>query len=345
VSERPRILFFADAGAAVGGGHVMRCLTLAGALIRAGGTCAFAATPAAAAILDAFAGAEIDRLPLPEETAARLAAPVGDRAQAWGAHAVVADHYGLGVAEEMVIRGSVHHLAVIDDLKRPHLCDLVLDSNLDRTAGDYPGVETLIGPEFALLRPEFAALRPGALKRRSHAAPPRRLLIALGLTDVDGITGRAVEAILPVLGDMKADVVVGQGASSLPRLVSLAHDPRLALHIDTREMAALTAAADLAIGAGGSSVWERCCLGLPALTLMLADNQRGAAEALAERGAARALNAADAAFDASLAAALLQLTSDPVALAAMSRAAAAICDGLGAERVAARLLERLHRSA
>ncbi len=346
MSQRPRLLFFADAGAAVGGGHVMRCLALAEALIRAGGTCAFAATPTAAAILDAFAGPEIERLLLPDETAARLAAPVGDRARSWGAHAAVVDHYGLGIAEEMVVRGSVHYLAVIDDLKRPHLCDLVLDSNLDRSPGDYPGVEALLGPAFALLRPAFAAHRPAALARRVSPRAPQRLLIALGLTDVDGITGRVVQAVAPELGEMTADVVVGQGAASLPRLAASARgDPRLILHIDTRDMADLTASADLAIGAGGSSVWERCCLGLPALTLVLADNQRGAAKALARRGAARVLEAADPGFDAGLGAALAQLVADPLALAAMSRAAAAICDGLGAERVAAYLIEGLNRKA
>ena len=344
MTERPRILFFADAGAAVGGGHVMRCLTLAQALVEAGADCAFAATPAAAAILDAFAEPTVERLPLSDETVARLAVQVGDRARDWGAHAVVADHYGLDVAEEMVIRGSVGLLTLLDDLMRPHLCDLVLDSNLDRSPDDYPGVGALLGPQFALLRPQFAALRPAVLERRSTASAPRKALVSLGLTDVGGITGRVVEAIAPMLGEMSADVVVGQGAPSLPRLIALAaRDRRVVLHVDTREMAELTAAADIAIGAGGSSSWERCCLGLPALTLVLADNQVGAARALEARGAVRLAALGGEAFEARLATALGQLMSDRAALAAMSSAAAAICDGRGAERVAARLLEGLHR--
>jgi UDP-2,4-diacetamido-2,4,6-trideoxy-beta-L-altropyranose hydrolase len=346
VSERPRILFFADAGAGVGGGHVMRCLTLAEALTHAGADCAFAVTPAASVILDVFAGPAIVRLPLPDESAARLAAPIGDRAREWGAHAVVVDHYGFGVGEEMVVRGSAGFLAAMDDLKRPHLCDLVLDTNLDRAEGDYPGVEALLGPRFALLRPEFVALRPATFERRSQAGQPQRLLVSVGLTDVGGITGRVVDAILPALGEMGADIVIGQGAPSLPGLVFLAsRDRRLTLHIDSREMAALTAAADIAIGAGGSSVWERCCLGLPSVNLVLADNQRAAASALAERGAALILEAADGAPETQIAAIVQNLAADTASLLAMSRAAAAICDGLGAERVAARLLSCLDRAA
>jgi UDP-2,4-diacetamido-2,4,6-trideoxy-beta-L-altropyranose hydrolase len=330
----PRILFSADSGPTIGGGHVMRCLTLARSLMGQGAACAFAAPPDAMRLLETFAPVEIERLPIPDGTPARQAAPVADLARTWGAQAAVLDHYGAGPAEEVMIRTGVHRLLVLDDLKRGHLCDLVLDSNLDRAASDYPGVESLIGPAYALVRPEFAALRTETLARRATATP-HRLLIALGLTDVGGVTARVVEAILPSLGDHQVDVVLGQGAPSLSTLAPLAaHDPRLILHVDTREMAALTAAADLAIGAGGSSVWERCCLGLATLTLILADNQREAALALAARGAAEALEAGEGDVAVRLAA----LLADPLRLAAMSAAASALCDGQGAARVAGRLL-------
>ena len=328
----PRILFFADAGPTVGGGHVMRCLTLARALIGQGAECAFAAPPEAMRLLDTFAPPDIERLPIPEGTPRRQSAPVADIARTWGAQAAVLDHYGAGPGDEAMIRTGVHRLLVLDDLKRGHLCDMVLDSNLDRAAADYPGVESLTGPAYALVRPEFAALRAETLARRTTATP-RRLLIALGLTDLGGITARVVEAIVPTLGDLQVDIVLGQGAPSLSTLAPLAsRDPRLTLHVDTRDMAALTAAADLAIGAGGSSVWERSSLGLPALTLILADNQREAAQALAAHGAAEIVEAGD------IAGRLAELLADPKRLAGMSAAASTLCDGQGAGRVAERLL-------
>ena len=328
----PRILFFADAGPTVGGGHVMRCLTLAQALVGQGAECAFAAPPEAMRLLETFAPAEVERVPIPEGTPSRQAALVADLARTWGAQAAVLDHYGAGPGEEVMIRTGVHRLLVLDDLKRGHLCDLVLDSNLDRAAADYPGVDSLTGPAYALARPEFAALRAETLARRATATPGR-LLVALGLTDLGGVTARVVEAILPGLGDLQVDIVLGQGATSLSTIASLAsRDPRLTLHIDTREVAALTAAADLAIGAGGSSVWERCCLGLPTLTLILADNQREAAHALAARGAAEALVEGD------MASRLAALLGDPARLAEMSAASSALCDGRGAIRAAERLL-------
>jgi UDP-2,4-diacetamido-2,4,6-trideoxy-beta-L-altropyranose hydrolase len=310
----------------------MRCLTLAQMLIGQGAACAFAATAEAMRLLETFAPSEVERLAIPDGTPARQAASVADLARTWGAQAAVLDHYGAGPGEEVMIRTGVHRLLVLDDLKRGHLCDLVLDSNLDRGAADYPGAQSLTGPAYALVRPEFAAMRTETLARRA-AAPPRRLLIALGLADLGGITARVMEAILPGLGDLQVDIVLGQAAPSLSILAPLtSRDARLTLHVDTREMAALTAAADLAIGAGGSSIWERCCLGLPTLTLVLADNQREAAHALAARGAADVAEAGD------LAGRLAALAGDPPRLAAMSQAASALCDGQGAARVAERLL-------
>ena len=344
MTQTPRIVFIAGAGPAVGGGHVMRCLTLADALAAAGAACAFAATPGAAAVLDAFAGPGIARLPVAEGvvaagSVAALAARAADAARAWGADAAVIDHYGFGPQDEAVVAAAVSRTLAIDDLRRPHGCDLVLDSNLGRTAADYPGVAALTGTGFALVRPAFAALREAALARRRGAAKVERILVSLGLTDVGGITARVVEALAPVRGDAALDVVVGGGAASLPALRALAEaQGGIALHVDTPAMAALTAAADLAIGAGGSSVWERCCLGLPTVTLVLADNQRPNALALAKAGAAVVVEARGDGFAGRLQGAAAGLIASPKARRALGGAGAGLCDGLGAERVADRVL-------
>lgn len=337
-----RILFFADAGAEVGGGHVMRCLTLAAGLTRKGAVCAFAATPAAASVLEIFAGAQFERLPLEEGEPARLAERISGHVRDWGARGLVLDHFGFRPEDEATARGGAHRVMVLDDLKRSHLCDLVLDSNLDRTAEDYPGLDALIGPDFALVRGEFAEHRATVLGRRKMSGPVRRVQVALGLTDVGGITGRVVETILPLLDGSVLDVVVGGRSSSLAKLKAIgAGTDRMTLHIDSLKMARLTEAADLAIGAGGSSVWERCCLGLPGLIIVLADNQRDAARALGARGAALVLNASEPEFERRLAETFVSLVDAPAAIAHMSLAAAAICDGRGAERVAERFLSLL----
>jgi len=331
----PRILFFADAGALVGGGHVMRCLTLAQALRARGAVCGFVATPAAAGILDAFAGERIERVAASTAEAETVAAAARD----WTPDAVVVDHYGFDRADETRLRARARLLIVMDDLRRVHDCDLVLDSNLRRTAADYPGIGSLTGPEFALVRPEFVARREAALKRRVLGEPPSRVLVSLGLTDLDAITARVVEALLSDLGKLSLDVVLGEGAASRARLEALSsRDDLVRLHINTENMPSLTAEADLAIGAGGSSTWERCCLGLPTVTVVLADNQRPNALALEAAGASLTLEANAADFDSQLRAGLRRLTSGAALRQTMSMTGASLCDGRGAERVADRLL-------
>lgn len=338
MSAAPRVLFVADAGRAVGGGHVMRCLTLADALVRAGAACAFAASPEASEILDAFGGPEIRRFGAPSGEPSALCAFAAEVARTWGARIVVIDHYGAGPLEDAVLRAAAGRLLAMEDLGHRRVCDLLLDSGLGRDADDYPAIDALIGPAFALVRPGFAKARSAALARRRGGGAATSILISLGLTDVGGITERVVEAVLPVLGERRLEVALGAGARSLGAVTALAaHDSRVRPHVDTRDMEALIAAADLVIGAGGSSAWERCVLGAPSVALILADNQRTNTLALAAAGAALALEL-NGELTRRLREAFLSIVGDEALRARMSQAAAGLCDGLGAERVAARML-------
>jgi UDP-2,4-diacetamido-2,4,6-trideoxy-beta-L-altropyranose hydrolase len=338
-----RVLVFPDSGPRIGGGHAMRCLTLARALIARGAICAFAATPSTQAILQAFGAPDIEILPVlgaPDDAAAMAA----DRAWAFAADWVLLDHYFLNPEQEAALRAG-RRLAVIDDLAdRPRAADLLMDSAYGRTPEVYrpllpPGAAILTGPAYAPVRPEFATRREAALARRREGGHLRHVLIALGLTDVEGITGRVVEALRPMLGDLILDVVVGGSALSLPNLCAAAkNDPHLRLHIDSREMAQLMAVADIAIGAGGSSTWERATLGLPTATVVLAGNQRPMARAMARDGLTLTADVADADFEDQLIVAVRRLIVDAALRRAMSEAAAAACDGRGADRFAQALL-------
>ena len=342
MTKPSRILFVADAGPAVGGGHVMRCLTLAEALTAAGASCGFAATPAVAGLLDVFAGPSVARFSAPQVAGDDLVDQAVAVAKAWGAAGAVIDHYGISATREVRLAEAVRGALAIDDLCRSHACDLVLDSNLGRTGADYPGHAVLGGPHFALVRPGFAALRGPALARRRAAPAVGRVLISLGLTDVGAITARVVRALLPILGDSVLDAVVGGAAPSLPALRQLAaDDPRVVLHVDSSDMPALTAAADLAVGAGGSSTWERCSLGLPTITLVLADNQRANALSLARAGAVVMIEAQAGGLETENRRAVAALIASPDARLRLANASAGLCDGLGARRVAEQVLQRI----
>ena len=336
-----RVLFLADCGPQTGGGHVMRCLSLARALLDRGAVCAMAATPATGRVLDAFAGEGLERLDVADLPPEALVEAVRAASEAWSANLAVVDHYRLEARHEQRLGAPV---AVIDDLAdRPHDCRLLVDPGFGRGAEDYTvlapcGAAILTGPRYALLTPTYAEVR-AALAIRRLAAPPGRLLVSLGLMDLAGVTGRVMGLLAPLLGDIEVDVVVGSQAPSLPALAALAAGGRrVRLHVDSREMPALIGGADIGVGAGGSSTWERAVLGLPSISLILADNQAAVAQKLDQLGACIAVDGREGGLGAGLSEAFASLLADGALRQRLSETSAALCDGKGAARVAEAIL-------
>jgi UDP-2,4-diacetamido-2,4,6-trideoxy-beta-L-altropyranose hydrolase len=340
----PFAVFRADAAPAIGGGHVMRSLTLAAALAGRGWSCAFACNPAGLHTVPALSesGHEVRELALDE------AGDPGALRIRWpdGADLLAVDHYGLNAEYESACRPWAKHILAIDDLaNRKHEADLLLDQTPGRTEADYralvaPACRLLLGSEYALLRPEFARARANAIQRRYGRMALERVLVSLGTTDPNRVTGGVLEIIRNSGLKFGVDVILGSGTPQRDAVeTALASMPAQSLlHVNppANTMAQLMIAADLAIGAVGVSALERCCLGLASLMLVLADNQRGNAEALQRVGAARLVGIhAGAAGGVSLREELINLGRVPALIGEMSRAAFTVCDGLGAGRAAA----------
>ena len=333
IPSGPRILLIANAGQEVGGGHVMRSITLARALAARGADCAMAASPEVAAILDVFAP-DLAR----EEATSLRHDDLADALTGADFDAIVFDHYGLDRGDHEALAHGRPALVLDDLANRPLGGHMVVDSGPARRATDYAllveaPVRLLLGPAYAPVRPEFADLREAALARRG--GPVRRMLLALGLTDPQGLTTRIVDRLRPRLGDIALDVVVGSAAPGLKGLSRLAaHDPRLTIHVDTPHMAQLIAEADIGFGAAGSTTWERCVLGLPQAIVIVAENQRPAAQAVAERGGALVIDAGADDFDQAIDRLCVRLLTDAGLRDRLSAAGAEICDGRGAARTA-----------
>ncbi|HEY3813405.1 MAG TPA: UDP-2,4-diacetamido-2,4,6-trideoxy-beta-L-altropyranose hydrolase [Caulobacteraceae bacterium] len=343
----PRILIVADAGPEIGGGHVMRCLTLAQALRAKGAEVAFMASPPVAGILDLFAPPDIGRVAARDADPAILTQHAVEAAE--GFDALVFDSFRLDAqAHRAIARGKP--ALVVDDLADRALDGkLIVEPDPGIEAMDYDGLipsdaRLMIGPDYAFVRPRFAELRHEALTRRAARAPVKRVLAAMGLTDVGGITARVVDRMLPRLGDAALDVVLGPDTASEARMQTLAaRDPRVSVHVAVKDMAALMAQADLCVGAGGASVWERCTLGLPTVLVVLADNQAGVGKWLANHGAVDLADARAPDFDASFDRAFTGLMRSPDRVARLAAKSAELCDGLGAPRVAEAFLEIVAR--
>jgi UDP-2,4-diacetamido-2,4,6-trideoxy-beta-L-altropyranose hydrolase len=138
------------------------------------------------------------------------------------------------------------------------------------------------------------------------------------------------------------DVVLGPLSQSRAKIEALDH-PKVTLHIDPPSMSELMVSSDIALGAGGSTAWERATLALPSIALVLAANQRALAHGLEKRGALRAIEKCDDLWQQVIAA-LGQLCDDNVLWRAMSLKAAGACDGLGAQRLCGELVPPLSKS-
>lgn len=352
------VAFRADASLEIGTGHVMRCLTLAEALRQQGATCRFLSRSHAGNRIDTIRarGFEVAELPVTGHGAPAFAVTRHDgwlgsdwrtdahqTAAALGGGQVdwlIVDHYALEMHWESALRPRARHILAIDDLAdRRHDCDLLLDQNLGRVASHYAalvpeGCRVLAGPQFALLRPQFAALRAASLARRDRPTL-EHLLISMGGVDAGNATGAVLDALrqcrLPAGLDIS--VVMGGAAPGLAAVREAAaglpwHTEVL---VDVEDMAALMASSDLAIGAAGSTAWERCCLGLPSLLIVLADNQLPGARALHASGAVHLIG--EVPEISSTLPEAMRHCSDPARLAAISAAAARVTDGAGAARV------------
>ena len=329
-----RLVFRTDASQEIGTGHVVRCASLASFLRDAGHEILFCCRDEPGNMIGWLQERGFAVTVIGADDAAQT------RVAAQGADWLVVDHYGLDAAWEKAARDSVR-LFALDDLGRGHDCALLLDQNYANpaharyTAQVPEGCEILLGPHYALVRPEFAAHRAASLARPRDSLS--RLLVFMSGIDAENETSKALAGIAASRHRTVAvDVVIG--ASNPHRATVEAACGALAnaqLHVQTARMAKLMAGADLMLCAGGSATWERCTLGLPALLVILADNQVGIAESLAQEGAHRTLGWYNQIAAADYATALDIIT--PQDISSMSRAAAAICDGQGIARVAGRL--------
>ena len=344
-----RVTIRVDASVEIGSGHVMRCVALADALTVRGAECHFLCRRRAGDLLDVISAHGHRVHPLSGRGGSDAATDWSQDAEqsclvleALQPDWLVVDHYDLGQDWERRVRRNVGKLMAIDDIGRPHLCDLLLDQNVPNAVhsryGNAEGSGTLIllGPQFALVRPEFAALRPLALNRRDGSL--QRLLVSMGGSDPGDETSKVLEGLSAIAAQRwSLDIVVGAGNCNRASVeAACARLLNARLHVQTSRMAELMAASDCAITTGGSISWERCCLGLPALVTVVSPDQVPIAEALGASGALLLLGHSSQVTPSDYASALVGITAER--LLAMSACAAAICDGRGVERVVERML-------
>jgi UDP-2,4-diacetamido-2,4,6-trideoxy-beta-L-altropyranose hydrolase len=338
-----RMLIRADAGATIGMGHWMRCLALAEAWRRAGGTARFA-TANASAEFDrqiTVRGFAIDRLSAASDLA-RDSQTLLATCETWQPHWVVVDGYQFHGDYLAAIKSAGWRLALIDDLPRAAhaLADMVVNQNLGAAPAEIPATRTaqLCGTRYVLLRSEF---RNRAVSRLG-ADDCQQILVTMGGADPPNFSAAVLSALEPIDEALQVVVVAGPANPHRALLAQQASDSRHAVQLFTSpdNLPELMRASRLAISAAGSTCWELAATGTPMIVVSLAENQYANGCQLAKHGAAIDLGRCEAVQPHDIAEAVRGLLSEPARLNAMSEKGRQLVDGRGADRVVATLLTR-----
>lgn len=354
-----KVIFFrTDASFNIGTGHVMRCLTLAHALSLSGADCQFI-TRAHKGNISKYikaCGFTCHLLPISasiaQEDKAGYASWLGcsqqqdaqetlDIVTGYKPDWLIVDHYALDKAWELTISQVVERIMVIDDLaNRQHECDLLLDQNLGRSDSDYQPLipvrsQRLYGPQYALLRSEFSQQRKISLAKRKSGLC-HSVLINMGGIDKDNITGQVLDALMhsSLPSSCQINVVMGASAPHIEQVKQSAAQLPWTTNVlvGVSDMARLMAESDLAIGAAGSTAWERCVVGLPTIMIVIAENQQVIAKQLEEIKACLVIWQPQQ-ISSNLPVLLTKVISDKNILAQLSQLCADITDGMGVHKV------------
>jgi UDP-2,4-diacetamido-2,4,6-trideoxy-beta-L-altropyranose hydrolase len=342
------LLFRADANVAIGTGHVMRCLALAQAWRDAGGSAVFAMAEGTASIRERLLAELCDVVAVPSiadtaEDARQTAALAQELGSCW----IVVDGYQFDADHQRILKAGGLKVLFLDDYghARHYFADLVLNQNVCADAGTYsnrePHTELLLGTRYCLLRREFNAWRGW---KREFPRLARRLLVTVGGSDPDNVTLQVIQALqTAALPDLETVVVIG---GSNPHLASVQQAVSNAGHgfrlvTNAPNMPELMAWADMAVSGAGSTSWEICSLGLPAVLLCVAQNQKASAECLAERGAALLVTNEGGSARSAMAAAVKDLAVSVSLRERICRIARELVDCNGAIRVTAKIKDEM----
>lgn len=316
----PVVTIRADCNAAIGYGHVMRCLAVAAALKDSGVAVRFAMAPDSDRVPPEAAGYDVMAIAT-DEIITALDPQQGP---------LLLDSYEVGVDDLESLRAAGFRVALFDDAMRlkHYACDVVVDSAPDAPSLPYRGLpETrfCLGADYFPLRREFAAAR----REGPAAERAGTVVVTFGGGDPDDVTFRALGAIADIEGDFT--VLAALGPAYAGRAVD---GGRVRTVRNAADMAALLAQADLAICGGGGTAIELAYLGVPSVVLSLSPDQVAVARALAGAGAADYINDNIAINDAEIKMALRGLLNDRTKRQSMRDAGRSLIDGRGTARIA-----------
>lgn len=254
---------------------------------------------------------------------------------------IIIDHYALDIEWEKDVLEETNKIMVIDDLAdRPHHCHLLLDQNFTDAPNNRYDLLTpqycdiLLGPKYVLLMPEYARLH----KTISARKKVKKILVSFGGADKHNMTLKTIEALLKVDHQKyEIDIIAPLMSDKVEKIRNtISSFSNFTMHHNLSSLATILAQTDLAIGAIGTTSWERLCLGVPTIAVITSENQKHVAESLHKANLIRLIGHLHEMSYQKISSILDNLLKEN-ALNIWSKHCLSICDGHGVSRVINRL--------
>ncbi|GCF91220.1 MULTISPECIES: UDP-2,4-diacetamido-2,4,6-trideoxy-beta-L-altropyranose hydrolase [Shewanella] len=285
-----KVVFRVDASTWIGSGHVMRCLVLADALKKIASNVSFACLPQQGDMIAYIKERGFHVIKL-TSVLSPITPVDGADYLGWlqrsinldaddfitkvdSADIVITDHYAIGLEWQKKVKAAlICKIIAIDDLVREHCADCIIDQTLGRKAEEYKTkTNILAGTNYALLTSTFSSFRAKAFAKVPPSSTPK-ILLSMGGVDAPNATLKVLKCLV---GKIQGNITVllSPRAPHYKEVVEWCGGHNEIIHCDfSNNMALLMSEHDIAIGAPGTTSWERACLGLPSIIIPLADNQ------------------------------------------------------------------------
>jgi UDP-2,4-diacetamido-2,4,6-trideoxy-beta-L-altropyranose hydrolase len=258
-----KLVIRTEASNTIGLGHFMRCFALAEAAREQGLAVTFIVNADAPGLERAAAiGARLVMAPPPGQDAEVMDAQVA--ADDW----VIVDTYAAD-AEYLTKLSAQTRVAVIDDLDALERfdCQVLINPTPAAPKESYAAkssAKLLLGPDYALVRSEF----------RQSIVTGDAVTLTFGGSDPTGLTETVAEQLHVALPGVTIRAIAGPANRHIPELQALARRlDRLDLIVNPPSMVEALSGSALVVAAAGGSVNELAALGVPALALVVYDNQ------------------------------------------------------------------------
>ncbi len=339
--KNPTVLFRTDSSSRIGGGHVVRCLALADTFKKFGWKCFFACEKDSFKTTPILLESNVGIIEIGgsiDDDIELIVLNLGREI-----NLVIFDHYDIDIDIESKFRECTNTIIVIDDLaNRKHDADILIDQTFLRNKKDYQFLvpkkcSLMLGSEFVILRRDFHIERAQFINRLNNNDDSiKNIIILFGNNDSKFMSMVALDGVIDSGIKTELTIVLGKGVKNvdtIQRKIQKINNIRIKLLVNVRNIAYLISQSDMAIIAGGTTIWECLCIGVPALVIKTAKNQEKNINNLSKKGLIVYLGHYKKINKKVISNALSDLNENLDRIRNIGKTSRKICDGYGVRRI------------